>query len=163
MTEIGRKISRMLAIKNYVKVNAMKLEFDFANDTNRMEFQKQGIRIKRIHISLSCALRYYTIVAIKRLIYAGIRSPTKSVTGAELPLSRLVSYTLFPKVDIDDPVWTLVAMQWGQIITHDMAMIDGTTQSSKFQLFIISSPHKSTFRFYVCFYLAETSVIEIKF
>ncbi|XP_012238866.1 peroxidase isoform X2 [Bombus impatiens] len=59
----------------------------------------------------------------------GIRSPTKSVTGAELPLSRLVSYTLFPKVDIDDHVWTLVAMQWGQIITHDMAMIDGTTQS----------------------------------
>lgn len=141
----------------------MKLAFDFANDTNRMESQKQGIRITRIHISPSCAFCYYTIVAIKRLIYAGIRSPTKSVTGAELPLSRLVSYTLFPKVDIDDPVWTLVAMQWGQIITHDMAMIDGTTQSSKFQLSIISFRHKSTFHFYVCFYLAETSVIEIKF
>lgn len=146
-----------------MKANATKLAFDFANDTNRMKSQKQGIRITRIHISPSCAFCYYTIVAIKRLIYAGIRSPTKSVTGAELPLSRLVSYTLFPKVDIDDHVWTLVAMQWGQIITHDMAMIDGTTQSSKFQLSIISSRHKSTFHFYVCFYLAETSVIEIKF
>ncbi|XP_026670938.1 peroxidase-like [Ceratina calcarata] len=59
----------------------------------------------------------------------GVRSPTLSVTGAELPPSRLVSYTLFPPVDVDDPIWTLAAMQWGQIITHDMAMIDGSTQS----------------------------------
>ncbi|XP_076294516.1 peroxidase [Lasioglossum baleicum] len=59
----------------------------------------------------------------------GIRSPTTSVTGSELPPSRLVSTTLFPPVDIDDPIWTLAAMQWGQIITHDMAMIDGSTQS----------------------------------
>ncbi|CAK9801255.1 Pxd [Anthophora quadrimaculata] len=59
----------------------------------------------------------------------GLQSPTNSVTGAELPLSRLVSYTLFPNIDIDDPIWSLAAMQWGQIITHDMAMIDGTTQS----------------------------------
>lgn len=48
-----------------------------------------------------------------------------------MPNSRQVSYTLFPDVDIQDPIWTLVAMQWGQIMTHDMAMIDGTTQSSK--------------------------------
>ncbi|XP_043257437.1 peroxidase-like isoform X2 [Colletes gigas] len=59
----------------------------------------------------------------------GIRSPTTSVTGAELPLSRMVSYTMFPPVDIDNRKWTLVAMQWGQVITHDMALIDGTTQS----------------------------------
>ncbi|XP_076625246.1 peroxidase [Colletes latitarsis] len=59
----------------------------------------------------------------------GIRSPTSSVTGAELPLSRMVSYVMFPSVDIDDRIWTLAAMQWGQIITHDMALIDGTTQS----------------------------------
>ncbi|XP_012141532.2 peroxidase [Megachile rotundata] len=59
----------------------------------------------------------------------GIRSPTISVTGSELPLSRMVSYTLFPHVDFNDPIWTLAAMQWGQIITHDMGLIDGTTQS----------------------------------
>ncbi|XP_033333210.2 peroxidase [Megalopta genalis] len=59
----------------------------------------------------------------------GIRSPTTSVTGTQLPPSRLVSTTLFPPVDVDDPIWTLAAMQWGQIITHDMALIDGTTQS----------------------------------
>ncbi|XP_029047314.2 peroxidase [Osmia bicornis bicornis] len=59
----------------------------------------------------------------------GVRSPTISVTGTKLPLSRMVSYTMFPHVDINDPIWTLAAMQWGQIITHDMGLIDGTTQS----------------------------------
>ncbi|XP_031834050.1 peroxidase isoform X2 [Nomia melanderi] len=59
----------------------------------------------------------------------GIRSPTTSITGASLPLSRLVSTVLFPHADINDPIWTLAAMQWGQIITHDMAMIDGSAQS----------------------------------
>lgn len=49
-----------------------------------------------------------------------------------MPNSRAVSFTIFPDVDIQDPVWTLAAMQWGQIMTHDMAMIDGTTQSSEY-------------------------------
>ncbi|XP_043797588.1 peroxidase isoform X1 [Apis laboriosa] len=64
----------------------------------------------------------------------GIQSPTRSITGSQLPLARMVSYTLFPNVNIDDPIWTLVAMQWGQIITHDMGLIEGTTQSK---------PHKT--------------------
>ncbi|KAF3430721.1 hypothetical protein E2986_12644 [Frieseomelitta varia] len=60
----------------------------------------------------------------------GINSPPKSVTGSELPLSRLVSYTLFPDNDVDDPIWTLVAMQYGQIITHDMSLAAGNSQSA---------------------------------
>ncbi|XP_014475655.1 PREDICTED: peroxidase-like [Dinoponera quadriceps] len=60
----------------------------------------------------------------------GIRAPPKSVTGANLPLARTVSYTMFPNLNIDDRIWTLVAMQYGQVITHDMGLIDGTTQST---------------------------------
>ncbi|KAK9306660.1 hypothetical protein QLX08_002738 [Tetragonisca angustula] len=60
----------------------------------------------------------------------GLNSPPNSVTGSELPLSRLVSYTLFPDNDVDDPIWTLVAMQYGQIITHDMSLAAGNSQSS---------------------------------
>nr|XP_050848620.1 peroxidase-like [Vespula vulgaris]XP_050848621.1 peroxidase-like [Vespula vulgaris]XP_050848622.1 peroxidase-like [Vespula vulgaris]XP_050848623.1 peroxidase-like [Vespula vulgaris] len=60
----------------------------------------------------------------------GIQTPTGSITGSELPLSRLVSFTLFPSVTIKDNKLTLAAMQWGQIITHDMALIAGTTQSN---------------------------------
>lgn len=61
----------------------------------------------------------------------GLNMPTKSITGNDLPLSRLLSYTLTPNLDIDDPIWTLVAMQWGQVMTHDMGMIDGPTQSTR--------------------------------
>lgn len=59
----------------------------------------------------------------------GIHIPPTSVTGKKLPGARLTSIVLFPDVPIDDPVWTLISMQWGQIITHDMSMAMGTTQT----------------------------------
>ncbi|XP_015600700.1 peroxidase isoform X2 [Cephus cinctus] len=59
----------------------------------------------------------------------GIHEPTHSVSGRELPLARRVSFNLFPRINIEDKQFTLAAMQFGQLITHDMAMIDGTTQS----------------------------------
>lgn len=52
-------------------------------------------------------------------------------SGKPLPSSRLVSIVAYPDVPIEDPIWTLVAMQYGQIITHDMSMIAGSTQTSK--------------------------------
>ncbi|XP_011136247.1 peroxidase isoform X1 [Harpegnathos saltator] len=60
----------------------------------------------------------------------GIQTPPRSVTGANLPLARTVSHTMFPNLNIDDRIWTLVAMQFGQIMTHDMGLIDGVTQST---------------------------------
>lgn len=62
----------------------------------------------------------------------GISSPTVSVTGEELPSARLVSLVVFGEMDVPDPEFTLINMQWGQIITHDMSMQAGGTQSSKF-------------------------------
>ncbi|XP_014216998.1 peroxidase-like [Copidosoma floridanum] len=59
----------------------------------------------------------------------GFHAPPVSKSGNPLPLAREVSRSLFPDVDVQDARWTLIAMQWGQIMTHDMAMIDGTTQS----------------------------------
>ncbi|XP_014230679.1 peroxidase [Trichogramma pretiosum] len=58
-----------------------------------------------------------------------VHAPPVSQNGNPLPLAREVSFTLFPDVDIQDRIWTLVSMQWGQIMTHDMAMIAGSTQS----------------------------------
>lgn len=63
----------------------------------------------------------------------GYASPTISVTGQELPSSRLVSLFAFGEADVPDPQFTLANMQWGQIITHDMSMLAGSTQSSKFK------------------------------
>ncbi|CAG9857596.1 unnamed protein product [Phyllotreta striolata] len=59
----------------------------------------------------------------------GISNPTLARSGDELPLSRMVSLTIYPDVPIEDPIFTLNAMQYGQIITHDMSMILGSTQA----------------------------------
>ncbi|KAL1132705.1 hypothetical protein AAG570_010657, partial [Ranatra chinensis] len=59
----------------------------------------------------------------------GIHKPPVSVTGRNLPSTRLLSIILFPDVPISDPFFTLIAMQWGQIVTHDMSMAMGTTQA----------------------------------
>ncbi|XP_035895474.1 peroxidase-like [Anopheles stephensi] len=61
----------------------------------------------------------------------GISLPTVSVTGQELPNSRVVSLVAFGEQDIPDPEYTLANMQWGQIMTHDMSMQAGGTQSKK--------------------------------
>lgn len=61
----------------------------------------------------------------------GISSPTTSVTGQDLPSSRLVSLVIFGEADVPDPQFTLANMQWGQIMTHDMSMQAGGTQSRR--------------------------------
>ncbi|CAG9836264.1 unnamed protein product [Diabrotica balteata] len=58
-----------------------------------------------------------------------ISNPPTAKSGNDLPLSRLVSLILYPDVPKEDPIWTLNAMQYGQIITHDMSMILGSTQA----------------------------------
>lgn len=60
----------------------------------------------------------------------GISAPPRSVTGDELPSARLVSLVAFGEQDVADPEYTLHNMQWGQIMTHDMSMQAGGTQSS---------------------------------
>ncbi|KAH8330422.1 hypothetical protein KR067_002262 [Drosophila pandora] len=61
----------------------------------------------------------------------GISAPPRSVTGDELPSARLVSLVAFGEQDVPDPEFTLHNMQWGQIMTHDMSMQAGGTQSKK--------------------------------
>nr|CAD7203755.1 unnamed protein product [Timema douglasi] len=68
---------------------------------------------------------------VKPAKYAdGVQDPPVSHSGKPLPGARLVSAVLFPDADIPDPKWTLIAMQWGQIITHDLSQAAGTTQAS---------------------------------
>lgn len=66
----------------------------------------------------------------------GVQSPTTSITGQPLPNSRLVSLVVFGEQDVPDPQFTLANMQWGQIMTHDMSMQAGGTQSSNYLIFI---------------------------
>lgn len=61
----------------------------------------------------------------------GISTPTNSVTGQELPNARLISLIVFGEQDVPDREFSLANMQWGQIMTHDMSLTAGGTQSRK--------------------------------
>ncbi|XP_074029020.1 peroxidase [Leptinotarsa decemlineata] len=63
----------------------------------------------------------------------GISTPTIAKSGNDLPLARSVSLLLYPDIQAEDHIWTLNAMQYGQIITHDMSMIAGSTQAQPHQ------------------------------
>ena len=76
---------------------------------------------------------------------AGIHTPPTSVlNGADLPSARLVSIVMFPDLPVNDQLWTLVTMSWGQIITHDMSMAVGTAQASKCDEKAFNSSTRST-------------------
>lgn len=80
----------------------------------------------------------------------GFSTPTLSITGHDMPNSRLVSLVAFGEQDIPDPQFTLATMQWGQIVTHDMSMLAGSTQSS--ELLIISEA-RTEFSFILCLFV----------
>lgn len=57
----------------------------------------------------------------------GIHEPrTKSVTGAQLPSARVVSFTLTRTSSVPDPKHTLMVMQWGQFLDHDLTLTAST-------------------------------------
>lgn len=94
---------------------------------NRYLSKANGLAIPTLAISFT---RYGRLLTPK---YAdGISAPPRSVTGDELPSARLVSLVAFGEQDVADPEYTLHNMQWGQIMTHDMSMQAGGTQSSMF-------------------------------
>lgn len=66
----------------------------------------------------------------------GISTPTTATDGSDLPPSRVLSLLIYPDVPVQDPKFTLAAMQYGQIITHDMSMIAGSTQARKHYLIV---------------------------
>nr|CAD7442712.1 unnamed protein product [Timema bartmani] len=53
----------------------------------------------------------------------GLHSFPMSVSGAPLPNARLLSRTFFPDRDYENQEWTLVAMLWGQMASHDLALV----------------------------------------
>ena len=50
-----------------------------------------------------------------------MEAPRISVTGAPLPSARLVSSTMHWDFDIPNPMHTLMVMQFGQFLDHDMS------------------------------------------
>jgi Animal haem peroxidase len=52
----------------------------------------------------------------------GINSPRISVTGKELPLSRIVSRTIHPDEGYHDHAGTVMVIAWGQFMDHDFTL-----------------------------------------
>ncbi|XP_055903867.1 peroxidase-like [Eupeodes corollae] len=62
----------------------------------------------------------------------GIRQPTGSLAGGPLPNARLISLTLFGEQDAPDLDFTLMNMQWGQIIVGDLSRVANGTYSKRY-------------------------------
>ena len=50
----------------------------------------------------------------------GIQSDRKSTTGNELPSPRRVSSSVHQESGAETPLLTMMVMQWGQFISHDV-------------------------------------------
>ncbi|XP_055905200.1 peroxidase-like [Eupeodes corollae] len=61
----------------------------------------------------------------------GINQPRLSVDGGPLPNARLISLSLFGELDVPDKNFTLINMQFGQVLTGDFTRIANGTASSK--------------------------------
>ncbi|XP_050293692.1 peroxidase-like [Anthonomus grandis grandis] len=53
----------------------------------------------------------------------GERTPRLAKNGNDLPSARKVSTTVYPSETFNNPLYTLVAMQYGQLIAHDMGSV----------------------------------------
>ncbi|CAG9860584.1 unnamed protein product [Phyllotreta striolata] len=63
----------------------------------------------------------------------GIKEPPLSKSGKPLPLARSISLLLYPNIPNEDHVFTLNVMQFGQIVTHDLSMTAGSTQTQYYK------------------------------
>lgn len=52
----------------------------------------------------------------------GLSAPRISVTGRDLPLSRVVSRTMHPDEGYHDHAGTVMVIAWGQFMDHDYTL-----------------------------------------
>ncbi|XP_055850411.1 peroxidase-like [Episyrphus balteatus] len=62
----------------------------------------------------------------------GIHQPTGSLAGGPLPNARSISLSLFGERDVPDPDFSLMNMQWGQIVAGDFSRVSNGSTSNRF-------------------------------
>lgn len=61
-----------------------------------------------------------SFTATEALCVAGVNSPRVAATGRELPSPRLISTQFATERDAPSENYTLLVMQWGQFLDHDL-------------------------------------------
>lgn len=56
---------------------------------------------------------------------------TDLLLNKSLPNPRQLSLKVFVNLEKDDPIWTLLFMQYGQILAHDISLTFGVAQTSE--------------------------------
>ncbi|XP_053671837.1 peroxidase-like [Anopheles nili] len=59
----------------------------------------------------------------------GLSTPRRSKTGVDLPPARLLSLSMFTEPNVLDPRMSLVNMQFGQLVAHDMGLRAGSSDA----------------------------------
>ena len=72
-----------------------------------------------IHISLNHCVRLSYFMC---LFSSGLQSFRESVIGGPLPNARLISFNVAEDRDIPDHIQTVMLMQWGQFVDHDVTL-----------------------------------------
>lgn len=92
-------------------------------------FSVQGIKRNASFTSYSCRL-------MSPRFADGLTAPRISVTGRDLPLSRVVSRTMHPDDGFHDHAGTVMVIAWGQFMDHDYTLT-GTPLGTLFIVFSI--------------------------
>lgn len=72
----------------------------------------------------------------------GKSSTPTSINGNKLRGARDVSLTVFGDTVIADPILTLINMQWGQIVAHDMSLTNLGRTCGIYLIISTSAPAK---------------------
>lgn len=74
-------------------------------------------------LNMEMVNKNFSSKTIYKIWLKGISTPTLSKNGTALPNARNVSLTVFPDVQIEDTLWTLMSMQYGQFVSHDLSLL----------------------------------------
>lgn len=88
----------------------------------------------------------------------GLHEPrTKSVAGSQLPSARVVSFSLAQAVNSPDPKHTLMVMQWGQFLDHDLTLTASTRAATGQGLVCCDDRTQNPINHHACFPIIMTN------
>lgn len=79
-------------------------------------------KVRFLYVPLLFKLTKYDCRLLGPLFADGMSAPRISVTGNNLPFSRIVSRTMHPDEGFHDHAGTVMVIAWGQFMDHDFTL-----------------------------------------